>query len=220
MISYTGLPELRILPDFRHFALQIGTNQYYSKHAFFLKAPTPPPKLEYSKLNLNIAYKFLHYCYNLLYAAWHAVRAVCSILCINDTLSHVRVFCVCIVHNTYDIVTAFMQLNALNLLFLGKRYKNFQRLGASLPGPRHSPPVATFWPPTFFRLFLHFWMGAVIQTQLSMKLSSYNPSNQSLKACAQQLSLIVLFVSITWKFSLDAKVIILVLHIVIHASCF
>ena len=167
------------VPDFRHFALQIGTDQYCSKHAFFLKAPTPPPKLEYSKLNLNIAYKFLHYCYNLLYAAWHAVRAVCSILCINDTLSHVRVFCVCIVHNTYDIVTAFMQLNALNLLFLGKRYKNFQRLGASLPGPRHSPPVATFWPPTFSGYFSIFgwepwykrsclWSYRVINHQISL----------------------------------------------------
>ena len=31
-----GLPEFRILPDFRHFALQIGTYRYYSKNELFL----------------------------------------------------------------------------------------------------------------------------------------------------------------------------------------
>ena len=38
----SGLPEFRILTDFRHFTLQIGTHRYYSKNAFFLKAPTFP----------------------------------------------------------------------------------------------------------------------------------------------------------------------------------
>ena len=32
----TGLPEFRILPDFRHFALQIDTYRYYFKNELFL----------------------------------------------------------------------------------------------------------------------------------------------------------------------------------------
>ena len=43
LIGLNMEPETRAprVPDFRHFALQIGTYRYYSKNAFFLKAPTP-----------------------------------------------------------------------------------------------------------------------------------------------------------------------------------